>query len=196
VIRLSEEPTRIERIKCPLCGYAIFGLPAEHACPECGVAYDPYTKVIPLSAPLRLMYVFAAMFALALLGANVIFDWFLQPPLVVGSFLVGLFLIGWIPASLLALLIWGRGRRLVLNQDGIHWYQKKRCRKRIEWPQFQSVRCKRHSGAIEFVTAEDAVIEQVSYREFGTWRRALQCVDEISARIEIYASDSSKQDTR
>lgn len=31
---------------CPLCGYSLRGLPTDHKCPECGLAYDPSLIVI------------------------------------------------------------------------------------------------------------------------------------------------------
>ena len=31
--------------RCPLCSYKLQGLPAEHKCPECGLDYDPTTRV-------------------------------------------------------------------------------------------------------------------------------------------------------
>jgi len=33
---------------CPRCGYDLTGLPVVHRCPECGIDYDPYMKVITL----------------------------------------------------------------------------------------------------------------------------------------------------
>ncbi len=36
------------KIRCPRCGYPLLGLPPVHSCPECGLPYDPYSRMYRL----------------------------------------------------------------------------------------------------------------------------------------------------
>lgn len=36
------------KIRCLQCGYPLLGLPPVHCCPECGLPYDPYSRLIRL----------------------------------------------------------------------------------------------------------------------------------------------------
>lgn len=46
-------PDRYDR--CARCRYALRGLPAEHACPECGLRYDTRSETYPVRDPRRLV---------------------------------------------------------------------------------------------------------------------------------------------
>ena len=39
--------------ECPRCAYPLVGLPAEHSCPECGLAYDAATRCWRVDRPWR-----------------------------------------------------------------------------------------------------------------------------------------------
>lgn len=51
---------------CPRCGYSLQGLPADHACPECGLRYDSHSTVYRHLHP-------AAVFGM--MGGGVAWTW-------------------------------------------------------------------------------------------------------------------------
>ena len=51
--------------KCVRCGYLLRGLPAEHACPECGLRYDARCERYRVINPHVILAVYAGMFATA-----------------------------------------------------------------------------------------------------------------------------------
>jgi len=60
-------------VDCPQCGYSLTGLPAEHRCPECGLAYDEKSEMFKLAGS-RALLVKLIVVALALLwGAFQVF---------------------------------------------------------------------------------------------------------------------------
>jgi len=191
---LSEKPTRTERIKCPLCGYAIFGLSTEHNCPECGFAYDPYTKVIRLSPITRSMWIIAAAIAFAPFGAHLISRPY-RSAVVVASLATGLMLVVLTTAYGLISITLGLGHLLVLNRLGVHWYKKNRCLDTIQWSGFQSVRCDWLGSKVDFLRTDGTVVHSVSRRRFGSRRSVMRCVKEINDRITVYgSSDQARPD--
>lgn len=50
---LTQVGPQSELSHCPRCGYALIGLPAAHACPECGLTYDERTRCWRAERPWR-----------------------------------------------------------------------------------------------------------------------------------------------
>lgn len=59
---MSTDAAELSSLKqCPICGYALEGLPSEYRCPECFFEYDGFTRVWrprrrPSSAALLVFY--------------------------------------------------------------------------------------------------------------------------------------------
>lgn len=47
--------------RCPRCRYNLRGLPAKHACPECGLHFDPGCAIFPVHNPRQVLLVWAAI---------------------------------------------------------------------------------------------------------------------------------------
>jgi hypothetical protein len=191
---LSKESTRTERIKCPLCGYAIFGLPTEHTCPECGFAYDPYTKVIHLSPIMRSMWTISAAIAFAPLGASLVAGRY-HAVVAAAGLATGLMLVILTAAYVLISVTLGRRHLLVLNRLGIHWYHKNRRLDTIQWPAFQSVRCDWLGNKVDFMRVDGTIVHSVGRRRFGSRRSVMRCVKEINDRIQVYGSADQARPT-
>lgn len=48
--------------RCFRCGYSLRGLPARHACPECGLRYDEDCEIYPVVNPRQALMVWLAIF--------------------------------------------------------------------------------------------------------------------------------------
>jgi hypothetical protein len=42
---MAPDSPKAGKLRCPACGYELSGLPEWHTCPECGVPYDPHSKI-------------------------------------------------------------------------------------------------------------------------------------------------------
>lgn len=49
--------------RCPRCLFSLRGLPANHACPECGLRYDEQCKLYTVANPQQVLIVWMAIFA-------------------------------------------------------------------------------------------------------------------------------------
>lgn len=47
---------------CPRCAYSLRGLPARHACPECGLRYDEQSGLYPAANPKAIFVIFLGIF--------------------------------------------------------------------------------------------------------------------------------------
>ena len=48
--------------KCPRCEYSLRGLPANHVCPECGLAFDERCELYRATNPKQILFVWVAIF--------------------------------------------------------------------------------------------------------------------------------------
>ncbi len=53
--------------ECPRCAYSLRGLPTDHTCPECGLAYDEDCEFYPTIKPKRLIFQLSLLIGLGLI---------------------------------------------------------------------------------------------------------------------------------
>lgn len=164
------------KIKCPQCGYPLLGLPPVHVCPECGLEYDPYSRLVPLGRPRGLTS--RALLAGLLLAFGL-------PVVVIG---------GWLPL-LLALPVllcsgWLRrprnaADRLRIDRFGIRFERSDQNPLFIPWSVFGSARALWPTGRIQIRDRAGRRIEG-SY-QVRSFFLAQSCVQLMNKLAKTYA---------
>ena len=115
---------------CLKCDYDLTGLPDEHACPECGLQYDPDNVAIELARKPAILEVVVALTGLGIIYASfwsgkalgALEDW-MSAILVIQLFVL--------------LLMWavGRGtwRRIIINRLGVHVFCREGQCETVPW---------------------------------------------------------------
>lgn len=117
---------------CLWCGYDLTGLSDYHACPECGLEYDPQATVIEvedswgsLGLALSMVMIAAAAYAVRLKNMTIFF-----------LVLIGSIGLGWLARR------WrtsGRSARLMVGASGITHCRLDGTIRRIPWPDIRKV---------------------------------------------------------
>lgn len=169
-------------LQCPKCGYALIGLPPEHACPECGQAYDPHIRVIQLRRHSRTWRLigFCALVAAALVGSSrITTPWQLAV------------LILLILAAIWQLLIERRYRGTVMiNRHGIQFDQPRITGRLISWSEFGHAEYSWISGRFRIRDPSGWTVFECRYNDLGTARVARACAKEMNRLHGAYAAGS------
>ena len=149
---------------CPRCDYSLRGLPADHACPECGLRYDARSVISRAAMPK------AAFLALLgfLYGGGVLFRIVFYGPVVPGApcvifFLLFLALVGGFGFTLWRLVtIDRRGQLVAALPDGLHLRLVQPADRVIPWDNITRVAVKPGKwriGAVVFLKKERTVMD-------------------------------------
>ncbi|MCP4591218.1 MAG: hypothetical protein GY842_10760 [bacterium] len=159
---------------CPRCGYALEGLPVEHRCPECGLAYDQDTLIIRQAA---FTPVIAVVMGLAFVALVVIEftetgqDAFLEG-LGFGAFGVAMLAFG--------LRSLGRRNTAVLSHQGIEFsgcdslLGSGRLPRSVRWADIDRIEVSRSRVDSKFVGHDGEIIAELLGDFFGGSDRATQ----------------------
>jgi hypothetical protein len=181
---MSEKIPVPGKMKCPMCGYALLGLPESHTCPECGFEYDPYCEVIRLGGRSR-------DFANAL-GGLVILALILWPRPPIREVL---------PCAVwLALLVivwgwrwfknWGNPRLLIINRNGIR-LQHPNAEQHIFWADFdRAYVC--WTGSFIIKGRDSRTLLKSRYVGYGSWFLMRSAAEKMNRLAQVYASMECK----
>jgi hypothetical protein len=121
---------------CLWCSYDLTGLPEHHACPECGLEYDPQATAIELAQaihPLAIVF-FAAAFAALMAALTLVPEpqWFyVFVAVIAGGFILPMLGRMWLGS--------GRHDRLILNCSGLNYCPSSGETRTMPWEQVAEV---------------------------------------------------------
>jgi len=181
---------------CLWCSYDLTGLPEHHACPECGLEYDPKATAIELTQhvhPLAVIF-FAAAFAalLAILTLR-------RQPSWVEVFI--LLVAGALVFPMLGRMWLGSGRhdRLILNRNGLNYCPSSGEIRTMPWKQVAEVRAALGNASLTVLDPEGEQLLKLRADRLGGHKHVPPAVGEIRQRREIYLAenemDSAGQET-
>lgn len=143
--------------RCPRCAYALRGLPADHACPECGLRYDPESRVYRPKNPWAATIVMVvALFAGWPSAKNIphIFDW---DSASIFERVVAILGCVWLVVAVSGLIfVWRKFRRdplVAIIPDGLFIALGSSTDQFVPWPEVRSaeVRPGRHNDKSQIV---------------------------------------------
>lgn len=178
------------KIKCPSCGYALLGLPVAHACPECGVEYDPHSVLVRLTGRSRVAV--NASNGLCLLVM-------LSFPFLVGKLpdqhfremipcivVVALF-------TFVALYLWarcsGQDRLLIISRAGIRFKHPDMPGEIIPWLQFGRAQAGYIEDSFKIRDSDGRVVFKCRLSRFGAMRQARYCAAQMNRLAKVYAAE-------
>ena len=172
---------------CLKCDYDLTGLPDEHACPECGLAYDPHNVRIRLASTFGPAGT-AAILVMAL--------WILVAPSCVGrtrgAFESWAFTILAVYGFVVVLRSAHRRatrRRIIFNREGLHVFRRDALHVAVPWEQIVSANVSGVTRALKLLDPRGGLVLKVSAHELGRARYSRQFADEIMRLKELYAAD-------
>lgn len=174
------------KIKCSQCGYPLLGLPPVHVCPECGLEYDPYSRLVPLGRPrgLTSRALLAGLLLAFGLPIVVIGGWPYLPLLFV---LPVLLCSGWLHRPRDA------ADRLRIDRFGIRFERSEEDTLFISWSIFGSARVPWPTGRIQIRDRAGRRIEG-SY-QVRSFFLAQSCVQLMNTLAKTYAEVQLTPDT-
>jgi len=173
---------------CLWCGYDLTGLPDYHACPECGLAYDPQATAIELAQqfhPLAATF-FAAAFA-ALVFALTLSK---QPQWVEVFVLVaaGAFVFPMLGRMWLGT---GRNDRLILNRNGLNYCPRSGASRTMPWPNVAEVQAGVSNGSLVVLDPAGEQLLKLRAARLGGPKHVKPAIAEILAARARYASGAT-----
>ncbi len=176
------------KIKCPVCGYGLLGLPAVHVCPECGVEYDPHCVVVRLKGRSR-----AASNAIGGLFLTVLF--------------VGHLVAGTLPAreilpvavllgamTIVAMYRWawhcGRERLLIISHAGVRLRHPNLSDEVVLWSRFGKARINWVTGGFLIRGRDGELLLKCRSNQLGSLLQVRYCVEQMNRLAEVYAAEA------
>ena len=113
--RTDEPSTRSAYQKCARCEYRLRGLPANHACPECGLRYDERSERYRVTNPNVILAIYAGMFGTAWISTKGLPNLFRWSSVSWWDRIHGLAGVAWL--VMMALVIWMLIRHYRIGQE-------------------------------------------------------------------------------
>ncbi|MCG3136178.1 MAG: hypothetical protein HJJLKODD_00003 [Phycisphaerae bacterium] len=170
--------------KCPQCGYDLRGLPADHRCPECGLAYDHQTEIFRPRKP-RIIFVGLLGFLGGMGGMINMLIRSLQPGSRSGIFSVLMFMV-WLGLGVYLFLrlnrIYQRGQFVMIGPDGMHYrLQSPEC-SYLSWSQIGSIKPQRYDKLCRVIKTQSGG-ELIIAGVFSTPRDVERFVELVNRRL-------------
>jgi hypothetical protein len=169
---------------CPRCGYRLHGLPAQGRCPECGLDYDPDSRVLRLAPGRRhwhnLAYAGLLLALLALAGPTTGFrrEDGAFVAIVIGCAAVGIWRL---------VRTAGKTCELVINRFGATFRHPTVCKDTIPWTLIRQARCSPLRRRLYLEAHDRGCLVSCKYDWLGGAAMARECRDAINTSKCLYA---------
>lgn len=185
----ASEPLREEALlqRCPRCTYRLRGLPAVHACPECGFEVDRrWTVFGGRSAALGPRWVTdQTMLLVILLPATVVSG--------IAAYLAQVVWIALLPAVVIVLLLllmrWPPRAFVALGPTGVYVYRKRGRVEQYPWALVEKARHDLLTKSVSFGVAD----RRVSLKTFDLFRFNMVAADEFIRTFNRYPRDAQPE---
>lgn len=170
-------------LQCPKCGCALIGLPPEHACPECGQAYDPHMRVIRLRrhSSVYLLMGVCGLIIVSMLGG-------VGAGRSADAWLLGLLVLLMLAAAWQVLAERRHSGVLIINRQGIQFDQPRITGRLISWSEFGHAEYSWISGRFRIRDPSGWTVFECRYNDLGTARVARACAKEMNRLHGAYAA--------
>lgn len=175
---------------CPRCGYSLRGLPADHACPECGLGYDHECEMYRAVKPIP---VFASMGGLfAVFGLVNVFRGFPSWPIEwqIITILLGALCIAVVVFAVRRLrMLNRRGRYVAVTGDGLLVRMERLKPEFIPWIHISRVRLRSRPRGVTIFIKDKTLVHRID-GVFAKQQDTDRFVEQVEARIRAIDADA------
>lgn len=170
------------KIRCPQCSYPLLGLPPVHSCPECGLNYDPYSRIYNISRGRFARYTVIVVGVLSVVAVIFVFSgglrWHALPILFpcIFNFVLAL------NASRVSV------KRVFIDRFGIQFEHPSLPAAFVPWTQFGHARLSWATGRIRIFDRTGRSLAWLSRYQVRPRTLAHSCVTKMNELAAIYAS--------